>query len=126
MKNHFKVGMKLEAVDRKNPGLICPATVGQVRGNEVFVMFDGWRGAFDYWCEYYSRDIFPIGWCHLTNHSLQPPGTSCEYICFPLDGVKALLFLSGIDAEPSLVSELAFKMNTRKLQHGEIRLNRVD
>ncbi|MCI4393294.1 hypothetical protein PGIGA_G00155780 [Pangasianodon gigas] len=76
LQNHFKVGMKVEAVDRKNPCLICPATIGQVRGDEVFVMFDGWRGAFDYWCKYYSRDIFPIGWCRLTNHSLQPPGTS--------------------------------------------------
>lgn len=105
--------MKLEAVDRKNPCLICPATVGQVRGDEVFIMFDGWRGAFDYWCEYYSRDIFPIGWCHLTNHSLQPPGTSCEYICFPLDGTKASIFLSEVHAKPNLVYELAllFKIN---------------
>ncbi|MGH0134267.1 UNVERIFIED_CONTAM: hypothetical protein FKN15_052400 [Acipenser sinensis] len=68
--------MKLEAVDRKNPFLICPATIGEVKGDEIFVMFDGWRGAFDYWCKYDSRDIFPVGWCFLTKHSLQPPGTS--------------------------------------------------
>ncbi|KAK1167805.1 sex comb on midleg-like protein 2 isoform X1 [Acipenser oxyrinchus oxyrinchus] len=74
--NSFKSGMKLEAVDRKNPFLICPATIGEVKGDEVFVMFDGWRGAFDYWCKYDSRDIFPVGWCFLTKHSLQPPGTS--------------------------------------------------
>ncbi|XP_067116324.1 polycomb protein SCMH1 [Osmerus mordax] len=72
--NHFQPGMKLEAVDRKNPYLICPATVGEVRGDEIFVMFDGWRGAFDYWCSYDSRDIFPVGWCCLTKHSIQPPG----------------------------------------------------
>ncbi|XP_053532565.1 sex comb on midleg-like protein 2 isoform X1 [Ictalurus punctatus] len=87
-RNHFRVGMKLEAVDRKNPCLICPATVGQVRGDEVFIMFDGWRGAFDYWCEYYSRDIFPIGWCHLTNHSLQPPGTSCALPKSPIPSLS--------------------------------------
>lgn len=74
--NNFKPGMKLEAVDKKNPYLICPATIGEVRGDEVFVMFDGWRGAFDYWCKYDSRDIFPVGWCSLTKHSLQPPGNS--------------------------------------------------
>uniref|UniRef100_A0A8B9GZ12 Scm polycomb group protein like 2 n=1 Tax=Astyanax mexicanus TaxID=7994 RepID=A0A8B9GZ12_ASTMX len=74
--NHFKSGMKLEAVDKKNPYLICPATVGEVRGDEIFIMFDGWRGAFDYWCKYDSRDIFPVGWCQLTHHSLQPPGSS--------------------------------------------------
>ncbi|XP_062845587.1 sex comb on midleg-like protein 2 [Trichomycterus rosablanca] len=76
MQNHFKTGMKLEAVDRKNPHLICPATIGEVRRDEVFITFDGWRGAFDYWCQYHSRDIFPVGWCHLTKHGLQPPGTS--------------------------------------------------
>ncbi|XP_062871003.1 sex comb on midleg-like protein 2 isoform X1 [Trichomycterus rosablanca] len=74
--NGFKPRMKLEAVDKKNPYLICPATIGEVRGEEVFVMFDGWRGAFDYWCRYDSRDIFPVGWCSVTKHSLQPPGNS--------------------------------------------------
>uniref|UniRef100_A0A8C2JR89 Scm polycomb group protein like 2 n=1 Tax=Cyprinus carpio TaxID=7962 RepID=A0A8C2JR89_CYPCA len=74
--NGFKPGMKLEAVDKKNPYLICPATIGKVKGEEVFVMFDGWRGAFDYWCHYDSRDIFPVGWCSVTKHSLQPPGNS--------------------------------------------------
>lgn len=74
--NSFKPGMKLEAVDKKNPYLICPATIGEVRGDEVFIMFDGWRGAFDYWCKYDSRDIFPVGWCGLTKHPLQPPGNN--------------------------------------------------
>ncbi|KAM3619708.1 uncharacterized protein V6R79_012405 [Siganus canaliculatus] len=74
--NGFKPGMKLEAVDKKNPYLICPATIGEVKGDEVFIMFDGWRGAFDYWCKFDSRDIFPVGWCSLTKHSLQPPGNS--------------------------------------------------
>ncbi|MBZ3882585.1 Sex comb on midleg-like protein 2, partial [Sciurus carolinensis] len=74
--NNFKVGMKLEAIDRKNPYLICPATIGNVRGDEVHITFDGWSGAFDYWCKYDSRDIFPVGWCCLTGDVLQPPGNS--------------------------------------------------
>ncbi|XP_053737568.1 polycomb protein SCMH1-like isoform X1 [Synchiropus splendidus] len=73
--NTFEVGMKLEAVDRKNPHYICPATVGALRGVEVLVTFDGWQGAFDYYCRYDSRDIFPVGWCALTGDNLQPPGT---------------------------------------------------
>lgn len=73
--NCFEVGMKLEAVDRKNPHFICPATVGALRGVEVLVTFDGWRGAFDYYCRYDSRDIFPVNWCTLTGDNLQPPGT---------------------------------------------------
>ncbi|XP_007892947.1 polycomb protein SCMH1 isoform X2 [Callorhinchus milii] len=78
--NHYKTGVKLEAVDRKNPHFICPATIGEVRGTEVLVTFDGWRGAFDYWCRYDSRDIFPVGWCALTGDNLQPPGTK---VIFP-------------------------------------------
>ncbi|XP_067896492.1 polycomb protein SCMH1 isoform X5 [Heterodontus francisci] len=72
--NHFKVGMKLEAVDRKNPHLICPATISEVKADDIFITFDGWRGAFDYWCRYDSRDIFPVGWCGMTGDGLQPPG----------------------------------------------------
>ncbi|XP_021376792.1 sex comb on midleg-like protein 2 isoform X3 [Mizuhopecten yessoensis] len=72
--NEFKVGMKLEAVDRKNPQLICPATVGAVNGDQIHVTFDGWRGAFDYWCRYDSRDLFPCDWCLKSGHQLQPPG----------------------------------------------------
>lgn len=75
--------MKLEAVDRKNPHFICPATVGALRGVEVLVTFDGWRGAFDYYCRYDSRDIFPVGWCTLTGDNLQPPGTKGLSIFFP-------------------------------------------
>ncbi|XP_027631274.1 sex comb on midleg-like protein 2 [Tupaia chinensis] len=74
--NNFKVGMKLEAIDKKNPYMICPATIGDVKGDEVHITFDGWSGGFDYWCKYDSRDIFPVGWCQLTGDVLQPPGTS--------------------------------------------------
>lgn len=70
--------MKLEAVDRKNPQLICPATVGAINGDKIHVTFDGWRGAFDYWCRYDSRDIFPVGWCQKSGHPLQPPGQKGE------------------------------------------------
>ncbi|KAM8976155.1 polycomb protein SCMH1 [Pelodytes ibericus] len=82
--NHFEMGMKLEAVDRKNPHFICPATIGEVRGSEILVTFDGWRGAFDYWCRYDSRDIFPVGWCSLTGDNLQPPGTKAAVPKSPL------------------------------------------
>ncbi|XP_011168603.2 polycomb protein Scm isoform X2 [Solenopsis invicta] len=71
--NLFKVGHKLEAIDKKNPQLICTATVGAVKDDLVHITFDGWRGAFDYWCRYDSRDIFPAGWCFKSGHPLQPP-----------------------------------------------------
>nr|XP_010304318.1 PREDICTED: sex comb on midleg-like protein 2 [Balearica regulorum gibbericeps] len=92
--NCFKVGMKLEAIDRKNPYLICPATIGDVKGDEVFVTFDGWRGAFDYWCRCDSRDIFPVGWCSLTGDALQPPGNNGK-----ITNNIAQLFFPSITAE---------------------------
>ncbi|XP_063696427.1 polycomb protein Scm isoform X2 [Culicoides brevitarsis] len=72
--NLFEVGQKLEAVDKKNPQLICCATVAAIKDDQIYVTFDGWRGAFDYWCRYDSRDIFPVGWCAKSCHPLQPPG----------------------------------------------------
>lgn len=72
-KNLFKPGMKLEAVDRKNPDLICPATIGEVNGEEVKIAFDGWKGSFDYTCPYYSRDLFPVNWCRDNNHAISAP-----------------------------------------------------
>ena len=35
-RNYFEVGMKLEAVDKKNPQLICAGTVGRWRLAGVF------------------------------------------------------------------------------------------
>lgn len=72
--NLFIVGQKLEAVDKKNPQLICCATVDAVKEDQIHITFDGWRGAFDYWCRYDSRDIFPVGWCEKSCHPMQPPG----------------------------------------------------
>uniref|UniRef100_A0A1I8HK03 SAM domain-containing protein n=1 Tax=Macrostomum lignano TaxID=282301 RepID=A0A1I8HK03_9PLAT len=75
VKNTFSAGQKLEAVDRKNPLFVCPATVKEVRGDRVHVAFDGWRGAFDYWCRFDSHDLFPVGWCGRAGYPVQPPGS---------------------------------------------------
>ena len=53
----------------------------------VHVTFDGWRGAFDYWCRYDSRDIFPVGWCAKSGHPLQPPGKRGKEIFIILHSV---------------------------------------
>lgn len=58
---------------KKNPQLICCATVDAIKDQQIHVAFDGWQGAFDYWVRYDSRDIFPVGWCTRSLHPVQPP-----------------------------------------------------
>ena len=69
----FKAGMKLEAKDRKNPSLICVASITEVRNGRLLIHFDGWSNSYDYWCEPTSTDIHPIGWCASHKHALQEP-----------------------------------------------------
>lgn len=69
----FKVGMKLEAVDRKNPDLICVATVTNVIGNHFLVHFDEWDDSYDYWCQDDCPYIHPVGWCAENGKKLNPP-----------------------------------------------------
>lgn len=40
--NFFKVGMKLEAVDRKYPHVISPASILEVKGDQILIGFDGY------------------------------------------------------------------------------------
>uniref|UniRef100_A0A2K6LF46 L3MBTL histone methyl-lysine binding protein 3 n=1 Tax=Rhinopithecus bieti TaxID=61621 RepID=A0A2K6LF46_RHIBE len=44
----FRVGMKLEAVDKKNPSFICVATVTDMVDNRFLVHFDNWDESYDY------------------------------------------------------------------------------
>ena len=65
--------MKLEAVDRKNPDLICVATVTNVIGNHFLVHFDEWDDSYDYWCQDDCPYIHPVGWCAENGKKLNPP-----------------------------------------------------
>ncbi|XP_028848929.1 lethal(3)malignant brain tumor-like protein 1 isoform X2 [Denticeps clupeoides] len=73
MKCGFEVGMKLEAVDRMNPSLICVATVTDVVDDRFLVHFDNWDDTYDYWCDASSPYIHPIGWCQGQDLPLTPP-----------------------------------------------------
>ncbi|XP_072913403.1 lethal(3)malignant brain tumor-like protein 3 isoform X2 [Hemitrygon akajei] len=59
----FRLGMKLEAVDKKNPEFICVATVSDMVDNRFLVHFDNWDESYDYWCDATSPYIHPVGWC---------------------------------------------------------------
>ncbi|CAF0811215.1 unnamed protein product [Didymodactylos carnosus] len=75
--NFFEVGQKLEAVDQKNPHLICPATVRELlTGNQMRISLDGWSNQNDFRISCYSRDIFPCGWCAKVGCKLTEPGSN--------------------------------------------------
>ncbi|XP_059183032.1 lethal(3)malignant brain tumor-like protein 4 isoform X2 [Centropristis striata] len=69
----FSVGMKLEAVDRKNPGLVCVASVADVIDDHFLVHFDNWDDTYDYWCDSSSPYIHPVGWCQEQGRPLTSP-----------------------------------------------------
>jgi len=64
------VGLKLEAIDRKNIHLRCVATITQVNveTNEILIHFDGWGNNFDYWTDLSSNEIFPAGFTTYMQH----------------------------------------------------------
>ena len=74
IRNMFKKGMSLEAVDSKHPSNICPATIAGIDSNHVEIHLIGWDSNNDFKCSYLSRDLFPVGWCKKTGHPLQHPG----------------------------------------------------
>jgi hypothetical protein len=60
--NGFRVGMKLEAVDRANTALVCVATIADIIDNWLLIHFDGWDDSYDYWAETTSPYIHAINW----------------------------------------------------------------
>uniref|UniRef100_A0A8C2I4Q0 L3MBTL histone methyl-lysine binding protein 1b n=1 Tax=Cyprinus carpio TaxID=7962 RepID=A0A8C2I4Q0_CYPCA len=80
----FQVGMKLEAVDKRNAMLIRVSTISDVEDHRIKIHFDGWSEEYDYWLDADSPDLHPVGWCQKTGHPLQhpnvspvPPGQGC-------------------------------------------------
>ena len=69
----FRIGMKLEAVDKTNTVLTCVATVSDILGDKILIHFDGWDNVYDYWSDPSSPYIHPVGWCQETGNPLSPP-----------------------------------------------------
>lgn len=72
-KSMFAVGMKLEAVDRKNPCLVCVASIADIVDSRFLVHFDNWDDTYDYWCDASSPHIHPVGWCQDHGRPLTAP-----------------------------------------------------
>uniref|UniRef100_A0A3B3BDY5 L3MBTL histone methyl-lysine binding protein 1b n=2 Tax=Oryzias melastigma TaxID=30732 RepID=A0A3B3BDY5_ORYME len=69
----FQMGMKVEAVDKRNPMLIRVATIVDTEDHRLKIHFDGWSSEYDYWVETDCPDLHPVGWCQKTGHPLQYP-----------------------------------------------------
>ena len=63
--NGWKIGLKLEAVDRSNTSLVCVATITNVMDGRVLIHFDGWDLDYDYWVTPSSPYIHPKGIDHV-------------------------------------------------------------
>uniref|UniRef100_A0A3Q2GA50 Uncharacterized protein n=1 Tax=Cyprinodon variegatus TaxID=28743 RepID=A0A3Q2GA50_CYPVA len=78
----FQVGMKLEAVDKKNPGLVCVASVADVQGalqpflfRSLMFRADVCLGVcWSFRCDSSSPYIHPVGWCEEHVPVLWVPG----------------------------------------------------
>uniref|UniRef100_A0A8C8GBU8 SAM domain-containing protein n=1 Tax=Oncorhynchus tshawytscha TaxID=74940 RepID=A0A8C8GBU8_ONCTS len=71
----FRIGMKLEAIDKKNPSFICVATVTDMVDSRFLVHFDNWDESYDFWCDATSPYIHAVGWCQDNDRILTtPPG----------------------------------------------------
>ncbi|XP_060769581.1 lethal(3)malignant brain tumor-like protein 3 isoform X2 [Neoarius graeffei] len=71
----FRVGMKLEAVDKKNPSLVCVSTIRDLVDSRLLVHLDSWDESHDYWCDVTSPYIHPVGWGQENGRTLTtPPG----------------------------------------------------
>ncbi|KAK3091272.1 hypothetical protein FSP39_018509 [Pinctada imbricata] len=74
----FRIGHKLEAVDKKNSTLTCATTIVDTMGDKILIRFDGWEDTYDYWCDVSSPNIHPVGWCEENDKPLSPPGEEYE------------------------------------------------
>lgn len=81
--NTFKCGMKVEAVDPRNPRYVRVATVANRTAFEVLLHFDQFDSRFDFWLSDSSPDLHPVGWCLQANINLEPPpsGQSASSKC---------------------------------------------
>lgn len=103
----FTTGLKLEAVNPKDPSSICAATVSKV-ASEIFFQVeidsliscgDGSRPSM--WCSSSSRNIFPVGWCARNNIQLTPPP---GYLVHPFRWQTYLEYTKSTAAPSSLFS----------------------
>lgn len=72
LKSNFRVGMKLEVVDKTRISSVRPATIHKIIGGRLHVIYDGLEDKDNgFWCHQQSNLIHPIGWAQLVGHELR-------------------------------------------------------
>ncbi|XP_008703636.1 scm-like with four MBT domains protein 2 [Ursus maritimus] len=70
----FTKNMKLEAVNPRNPGELCVASVVSVKGRLMWLHLEGLpTPAPEFIVDVESMDIFPVGWCEANSYPLTTP-----------------------------------------------------
>ncbi|XP_038669610.1 lethal(3)malignant brain tumor-like protein 4 [Scyliorhinus canicula] len=115
----FRGGMKLEAVDKKNPSLTCVATIADIVDNRLLIHFDNWDDGYDYWCDASSPYIRPVGSCQASGLPLTTPP---EYKDTKDFSWETYLESSGAQATPAR----AFKQRPPHGFHLNMKLEAVD
>lgn len=99
--------MKLEVADLEQPQIIRVATITNIMGRMLQLFFDG-QSKFQF-VDFESPDIYPIGWCKRTGHTLHSPfgPSKCLFVAFavPYHWVYILFDKRGI-TDISLLSSL--------------------
>ncbi|KAM9673737.1 scm-like with four MBT domains protein 2 isoform 1-T3 [Trichechus inunguis] len=70
----FTKNMKLEAVNPRNPGELCVASVVSVKGRLMWLHLEGLQTPVpEFIVDVESMDIFPVGWCEANSYPLTTP-----------------------------------------------------
>ncbi|XP_051050785.1 scm-like with four MBT domains protein 2 isoform X1 [Phodopus roborovskii] len=70
----FSKNMKLEAVNPRNPGELCVASVVSVKGRLLWLHLEGLQTPIpEVIVDMDSMDIFPVGWCEANFYPLTTP-----------------------------------------------------
>ncbi|XP_004712682.1 scm-like with four MBT domains protein 2 [Echinops telfairi] len=70
----FTKNMKLEAVNPRNPGELCVASVVNVKGRLMWLHLEGLQTPVpEFIVDVESMDVFPVGWCEANGYPLTTP-----------------------------------------------------
>ena len=72
LKTRFKVGLKLEVVDKNRISAVRVATIDEIVGGRLHVSYEGSEHMDEgFWCHQRSSLIHPVGWAQVVGHELR-------------------------------------------------------